>query len=73
MTFVLQCEVLAIAYLVVDEASILGSLSVMEKVIIRTVAYLSSMIVHQIERISRELGASSAFPLYQEAVVRTWE
>ena len=71
MAIILQCEVIAVAYLVVDEAGILGLLSVIIQEGLRGAIYLSRMFVHQIERVSRELGASSAFALYQEGIVWT--
>lgn len=71
MAIILQCEVIAESYLVVDEAGMLGLLSVIYQEGLRTAVYLSRMFVHQIERVSRELGASSAFALYQEGIVWT--
>lgn len=60
---------LVVAYLIINEAGILGSSSAIGKVSLATAANLSRVFVHQIEKISRELGTPSAFAFHQEGVV----
>ena len=57
-------------YLVVNESSILKSSSATGQVSLEMRVNLSGVFIHQIERISGELGTSSHFALHQEGVVR---
>ena len=61
-----------IAYLVVDESSVLALSSVVEHTSLGIVAYFPRVFVHQIEGISRKLGPASAFALHQEGVIWAW-